>query len=213
MTDIVIYGAGGLGREIACLISATNKCKPTWNLIGFVDDGIAPGTTNEYGRVLGNIEFLNSWSDKLAVVIAIATPKIRTQITKSINNPNVFFPNIIAPDVLFFDLNNVTMGQGNIITFGCRLSCHVSLGNFNLLNGQVSLGHDVNVADFNVFMPETRISGESTVGSGNFFGAKSLVLQGITIGNNTRIGASSVVMRNTSDGIMYHGNPAKQFHV
>ena len=40
MKDIAIYGAGGFGREIACLIQMINKSekKPKWNIVGFFDD-------------------------------------------------------------------------------------------------------------------------------------------------------------------------------
>ena len=42
MKDIAIYGAGGMGRETACLIERINKASPKtiWNLIGFYDDGL-----------------------------------------------------------------------------------------------------------------------------------------------------------------------------
>jgi len=32
MKDIAIYGAGGFGREVACLINKINEVNPTWNL-------------------------------------------------------------------------------------------------------------------------------------------------------------------------------------
>ena len=39
MTDIAIYGAGGFGKEVACLIERLNARRSTWNFIGFFDDG------------------------------------------------------------------------------------------------------------------------------------------------------------------------------
>ena len=39
MKDIAIYGFGGFGREVACVIQAINEIEPTWNLVGFFDDG------------------------------------------------------------------------------------------------------------------------------------------------------------------------------
>lgn len=209
MNKILIYGAGGFGREIACVLNAINREKPTWNLLGFLDDGISSGESNEYGRVLGGMDFLNEWKGKIAVAIAIASPDTVEKLVSRVVNPSVYFPNIIAPSVFYFDELNVVMGQGNILTFGCRLSCHVTLGNFNLLNGQVSLGHDVTLGNFNMLQPEVRISGETSIGDSNFFGVRSVVLQGIRIGNNTRIGTGSVVMRKTKDGVTYFGNPAK----
>lgn len=45
---------------------------------------------------------------------------------------------------MFFFLmrSQFSIGQGNVITFGGRVSCGVTIGNFNLMNGCVSLGHD-----------------------------------------------------------------------
>ncbi|GHU09461.1 hypothetical protein FACS1894158_18940 [Betaproteobacteria bacterium] len=42
---------------------------------------------------------------------------------------------LMHPDVILGD--DVHLGEGNILTAGCCLSCNVSLGNANYLNGQV----------------------------------------------------------------------------
>ena len=209
MNNIAIYGAGGFGREVACIINAVNQVTPTWRLIGYFDDGRPSGTSNYYGNVIGNLESLNNYPEQLAVVMAIASPKILESLTQKMTRDNICFPNIIAPNVLFFDENSIEWGYGNVLGFGVRISCGAKFGNFNLLNGCVSIGHDVAIGNYNVIQPETRISGETVIGDSNFFGVRSSVLQRLNIGNNTRIGAGSVVMRNTIDGKLYFGNPAK----
>ena len=210
MKDIAIYGAGGFGREIACLLNQINEVTPQWNIVGFFDDGVAAGTANRYGKVLGNLQTLNQYPKPLSIVIAIATPKYLKKLSENITNPNIYFPNIIAPNVNIFDISAFNIGRGNLIFLGCRLSCDVLIGNFNLLNGAVSLGHDVKMGDYNVLQPSVRISGDSSVGNENFFGVQSLVLQGLKIGNNTRIGVGSVIMRNTKNNFLYMGNPARK---
>ena len=40
MKKIAIYGAGGFGREVACLLNKINEVEPTWDLVGFFDDGV-----------------------------------------------------------------------------------------------------------------------------------------------------------------------------
>lgn len=209
MKDIAIYGAGGFGREIACLINHINQVEPAWNLIGYFDDGVPEGTSNKYGKVLGNIQKLNSYHQPLCIVIAIATPEHIMNIVNKIANPYIDYPNLIAPNAIIFDKDSITMGKGNLVFFGCRLSCDIKIGNFNLMNGLVSLGHDVQIGNYNVLQPSVRLSGNSTVGNINFFGVQSIVLQGITIGNNTKVGTNSVVMHKTKDGYLYFGNPAK----
>lgn len=210
MKEIAIYGFGGFGREVACLIKQINDVKPTWQLIGFFDDGYPKKATNRYGIVLGGLDDLNNWQNKLNVILAIATPKHLKHLAENIKNPMISFPNIIAPNVNIFDNDAFSIGKGNLIFLGCRLSCDVSIGDFNLFNSNGSLGHDVKLNSYNVLGPNTRISGGCVVGSENFFGVSATVLQGIHIGSNTRIGAGSFVMRNTKDGNLYMGNPAKK---
>lgn len=102
MKDIAIYGFGGFGREIACVINAINQATPTWNFIGYFDDGHSVGEANKYGRVLGNMETVNQYNGSpLAIVMAIASPAVLQNITGRIHNPCIYFPNIIAPNVLF----------------------------------------------------------------------------------------------------------------
>lgn len=214
MKDIAIYGAGGLGREIACLLKHINQSEgKIWNLIGFFDDGKEIGSTTAYGPILGGMKELNIYHKSLSIAIAIGSPKTLKKIVEDINNPNINFPNIIAPNVLFFDRNSTAMGKGNLITFGCRLSCDTTLGDFNILNGCVSLGHDATVGNYNILMPESRVSGEVSIGNMNLLGGRCFISQQITIGSHTTIGAGSVVLRKTKENSLYLGNPAKKIEI
>lgn len=207
--QIAIYGFGGFGREVASIIKQINEKQHIWDIIGYFDDGVKVGTKNNYGEVLGNLESLNAWHKPIAVVFAIASPVIVRRLVSKISNPNVSFPNIIAPTVFYFDKESFSAGKGNVIGHHVRISCNVKMNDFNIINGMVSFGHDVQLGNFNMMQPETRLSGETSIGDGNFFGVRSLVLQGLKIGNDTRIGVGSVVMRHTKDGKTYFGNPAK----
>ncbi len=209
MKDIAIYGAGGFGREIACLIHKINEKKKSWNLIGFFDDGIQIGNYNEYGEILGGINELNLYTNEIAIVIAIGFPLLVKKIVNKIHNQNVSFPNLIAPDVRLLDANNFTLGKGNIISFGCTISCNVKISDFNIFNWNNTIGHDVSIQNYNSFMPSVSISGEVIIGDLNFFGVSSTVLQQLVIGNGTVIGANSLITRNTKNNETYIGTPAK----
>ena len=208
MKKIAIIGAGGFGREVACLINAINEKSKEWDFIGFFDDVKDIGYENEYGKVLGRIKDLNSYPESLDVVVAIAKPSAIEVIVKSITSPNIYFPNLIAPNVIFFDKNNISLGRGNIISFGCSISCNVHIGNFNIVNCCILIGHDTKIGDYNAIMPSTNISGNVTMGERNFLGVSSVILEKLTIGNDTTIGANSLIFRNTKDKNTYIGNPA-----
>ena len=211
MKKIAIYGAGGFGREIACLLNKINEVELTWELIGFFDDGISVGTdVSHFGKVLGGIDTLNSYPEKLSVVITIGSPKILKLIVSKITNPNIDFPNIIAPTVYFSDPETFRIGKGNIIQKHCSFSCDVTIGDFNVMDGADVFGHDDAIGSYNIFMPAMRISGEVRIGNENFFGVGSIILQQIKIGDNVRLGAGSVLMTKPKSGCLYMGNPAKR---
>ena len=185
--DIAIYGAGGFGKEVACLIDRINNSQPEpqWNLVGFFDDGKAIGTEiSHYGSVLGGMTELNAWSSPLAVSIAIGRPSTVCSIESRINNPLISYPNLIDPNFRIIDNRSFNIGVGNIIQSDCVASCDVYIGNFNVLNGSVVLGHDVTIHDYNVIMPGVRVSGGVNIGFHNFLGVNSVVLQLLTIGQD-----------------------------
>lgn len=211
MKDIVIYGAGGLGREVACLIRSINQTYSQWNLLGFIDDGLSVGTkVSHYGEVLGGKQFLLKLNKPMSVVISIGSPSVVKEIVSVLSvNTWIDFPNLIYPSLRFADTETFEIGKGNIIKHDCGFSCDIKIGNFNLLNGGVVFGHDVEIGDFNTFMPDVRISGEVKIGDGNFFGVGAIVLQQIRIDKDVKLGAASVMMRKPKNGELYMGNPAK----
>lgn len=213
MKKIAIFGAGGFGREVACLINKINEENTQsnqWQLIGFFDDVQPIGYKNEYGEVLGGLKDLNKWDEELSIAIAIGNSLIVRKIVEKINNPNILFPNL-SYNLYTADPNNIKIGKGNIMTRGCSLSCNVSIGDFNVFNSQVVLGHDVVIGDFNTIMPGVRISGNVEIKNNNFLGVGSIVLQKLKIGEFVKLGAGSVLMTNPKDKNLYIGNPAKIF--
>ena len=215
MKDIAIYGAGGLGREIYCMIDLVNKGKDKeeqFQFIGFFDDGIENGKpVSHFGSVLGGMEELNAWDKPLSLVIAIGDPRSRYSVSSRIKNPNINFPNLIHPSFTVADLETFKIGKGNVITGDCSATVNVIIGDFNLFNGYIVMGHDVTIGNHNVFMPAIHISGEIVIGNQNKFGVGSILIQQLKIGNGVTIGAGAVLFTKPKDGGTYIGNPAKLF--
>ena len=87
MKNIVIIGAGGVGRETSLIIQKINELEPTWNLIGFIDDNV-----NNWGRVvngysvIGGIDSLEVLPSDTYIIIAISNYEIKRKIVNKINN-------------------------------------------------------------------------------------------------------------------------------
>ena len=215
MKDIAIYGAGGFGKEVACLIKRINQKEQTWNLVGFFDDDptLKGKMISHFGPCMGGIDVLNDYPKDLSVAMALGNSHIVKQLVEKVKNDKISFPNLV--DITFYQVDPETfsIGQGNIIQGMCSVSCDVKIGNFNVMNGSVDVGHDVSIGSFNTFMPAVRVSGEVRIGECNFFGINSIVLQQIKIGNNVKIGAGSVLMTKPKDGNLYLGVPAKKMEL
>lgn len=213
MKDIAIYGAGGFGREVACMIEKINTLKNNqWRLVGFFDDNKEIGEEiSRFGKVLGGINEINNWINPLDIVLCFGNPDTLYKVKNRISNKNIYFPNLIDPNFYVADPYTFEIGEGNIIKASCSVTCNVTLGNFNVLNGYVNCGHDVKIGNYNCIMPGVRISGEVTIGDYNLLGSDSFIKQQVKIGNNITLSPLSALLSKPKDGNTYIGNPAKIF--
>lgn len=217
LKNIAIFGAGGFGREVACLIKMINESEPEprWELVGFFDDdpNLKGKTVSQEKVVLGGLSELNNWDSSLDIVIAIANPLVLKKVVERIDNPLLNFPNLIAPSTIFLDRESVRMGKGNVVCSRCLISCDVEIGDYNIFDGNIPVGHDVELGNCNVVMPSVNISGGVKMGDCNFLGVQSVVLQNIRLDNRVRLGANSVLMNHAKEGQLYLGNPAKKIEL
>lgn len=212
MKEIAIYGAGGLGREVASVLEFLFPEDEPRRLVGFFDDGKQRGSAvAHFGTILGGINELNAWPKPLEIALCFGNGGTTQAVYDKIHNPNISFPNLISDTFKASDKETFKIGIGNIIHGGCGVTTNVTIGDFNLLNGSVVFGHDVHVGSFNTFMPGCRISGEVIIGNCCLFGTMSFVKQCLKIGNNVRLSPLSPLLTNPKDNSLYIGNPAKRF--
>lgn len=207
-TPLAIYGAGGLGREVALMIAQINRREPSWTLEGFYDDGVSKDSVIDGLPVLGGMEDLNQRKDSLSLVIAIADPQVRKSIADRITNESVHFPVLIHPDANPGGEDNY-FGRGTIITAGCILTTGIVTGEFVIINLLSTIGHDVKLGSFTIVMPGCNISGNVQIGECSLIGTGAKVLQNLTLGINCTVGAGAVVTKDFGDGVTIVGIPAR----
>ncbi len=206
---IAIFGAGGQGREVLQLIHQINQSREQqWQCIGWFDDGIEKGSIIEGLPVLGGMKELNNWPEELAVAMAVAWPATKRKICHLFANNKLSFPTLIHPEVRF-DKNEVNIGQGTIITQGCRFTVNITIGQFVLLNLSCIVTHDVVIEDYCSIMPSVNLSGAVVLEEAVYVGTGSQIIQLLTIGKNSIIGAGSVVVRDIPANCTAFGVPAK----
>ena len=79
---VVIVGAGGMGRDTQWLIERINEEEPTYEILGYIDDGIQQGSIIDGYPILGGMKYLEEYDkeQKLAVAFAIGNAKVREKL-------------------------------------------------------------------------------------------------------------------------------------
>lgn len=209
MKDIIIIGAGGVGREVAFIIEEINKETPTWNILGFVDDNkeIHGKVINGYS-VLGGLSYLKKYGkkeEKPKVVIAIANYNVKKNIAIKINN-KFNFATIIHPEVSIH--NTVNIGNGSIIYKGVIMTTNITIGNHVIVSPKCGIGHDSIIKDYVSLLWNVNISGNDVIEEGVLIGSAATVIQGKRVGQAAIIGAGAVVVKDVLSNTTNVGVPS-----
>ncbi|GHU03869.1 hypothetical protein FACS1894205_1130 [Alphaproteobacteria bacterium] len=207
--NVVIIGNSGAARECYWLLREVMKkddlelgFKGFLAFEGFKGDlggmsGYSLGSDDDYVPAPGDV-----------FIIGIGQPSLRLKAFYKWKARGASFMTLMHPNVVLVG-DDVLLGEGNILTAGCYLSCNTSLGNANYLNGSIVVGHDVRVGDGNFFGPFSIVLGNARVGSGNSFGTHAVILPEASIGNNNMIAPGATLYKGCGDNRTMSGNPAQ----
>ena len=206
---IVIFGAGGLGREVLLLLRQLNETGANWDVRGFYDDQ-PPATLTIAGLpYLGTAHDLNQTSEPLAVAVAVGSSRSRAAVVTRLTSAQLSFPTLVHPGVRLAAYQRIALGEGCIIQQGCILTCDIVLGRFVLLNLGCTIGHDAELGEFCSLMPHVNIGGGAQLGAGTYLGTNATVIHAVRVGAGATIGAGAVVVRELPAGVTAVGVPAK----
>jgi sugar O-acyltransferase (sialic acid O-acetyltransferase NeuD family) len=206
LTPLAIVGAGGFGREVAWLADDVNQEKPTYDFVGFVDDGTT--STPEGYPVLGNTDrWISDGRTDVHLVCALGDPVTRWNVARRLAAAGFTFATLIHPTVK--RSRHVRIAPGGMICADNILTTNIEIGAHALLNLDCTVGHDSKLADYVSMMPGVHISGDVTTEIGAYFGTGAVAINGVRIGAWSVIGAGAVVSSDVPRGVIAVGVPAK----
>ena len=207
MKDILIIGAGGFGREVLQWIKDCNRIKPTWHIMGFLDDNVHALDNLECDyKVVGTIK---DWepTENQRFVMAVANPKTKQIIAESMKAKGAIFTSLIHPTAFISDFSHV--GEGLIMYPNSGINVNTRIGDFVTLLSS-GIGHDAVIGDYCTVSSYCDITGGVKLGKRVFLGSHVTIIPQRKIGNDVYIAAGSVVMTNLKDGVHVFGNPAQK---
>jgi sugar O-acyltransferase (sialic acid O-acetyltransferase NeuD family) len=202
-----VYGAGGMGREVAETVLVSAADGQPWNLLGFLDD--KPGSAGQ--QLLGYpILGPGAWiSDRpgVSVLLGIGHPLTRFRVVERMLDLGARFATLLHPTVT--RMPSAAVGQGVVVFGGCTLSSGAALGDFTYLNYHTVISHDARVDAYACIMAQVALSGNVSVGQGTFVGVGVSTRQGVSIGQWSIIGAGASVVGDLPSCCVAVGVPAK----
>lgn len=214
MIEIVMIGSGGCMRELVWQILEDSKITNNWNVVGYVDNKQPEnGKGLEVGGVhipyLGNDDYLLKTKRDINVVLSIGNSKLRAEIAnKYSQNPHLRFPNVILNSACVCE--DLSIGQGCIITMDACVSTNVVMGDFVFMNTGSLICHDGMVGSYVTLGPRAQLAGAVIVGDNSEVGMNATIIQCLKIGCNVIVGAGATVIRNVDSDCTVVGVPARK---
>lgn len=209
MQKLVIFGAGGFGKEVAWLVSNINRVQKEWDLLGFIDDTENLQGTDVNGiPVLGGIEWFKDNTIPISVVCAVAKPKFRKMLIEKMEQyQHVRFATLIEPSAIIADTCEVD--EGSIICAQSVISVNTKIGRHVIVDWNCTIGHDAVLNDFCTLYPSVNISGKTCLCECVEMGVGSKLIEELIIREGTIVGAGAVVVKSLSANCTAVGVPAK----
>ncbi len=207
VSELVIVGCGGHGREVLATVAALNEQVPTWEVLGFVDD--APDHLDRLERlgldVLGDVGWLTRHPRRYA--LGIGTSATRRAVAARLDRAGAEPASLVHPTASIGP--DVELGPGVVVFAHTTVTTDVRIGAHTHLNVGCSVQHDTVVGDAVQFSPGVFVNGDCTIGDDVFLGTGAVVTRGVTVGAGARVGAGAVVLEDVAAGVTVVGAPAR----
>jgi sugar O-acyltransferase (sialic acid O-acetyltransferase NeuD family) len=207
MNQLIIVGAGGLGREVLAIAADAFRGGDAISIKGFVDTAAASLAGKGIDLPILGAEDSYEIAPDDRFVMAIGDPVARDRIARVLEARGAKFISVIHPSAIVVgdaELDDgCVLAQNTFVAIGAKLAPHV------FLNTYASVGHDSRIGRSCVLAPGAVVNGEAVLEASVLVGSNAVVTAGRKLGERARLGAGSVAYRNIASDCLAIGNPAK----
>ena len=207
---LIVIGSGGFGRETVEVVRAVNADRPTWDLLGFLDDDPAlHGTEIDGVPVLGRIDDVKRFG-AAEVVVCTGHPGnyfSRKRIVERLGLPPTRYATIVHPTVVL--PTTAFLGEGSVLLAHVVATAGVRIGSHVAVMPGVVFTHDDVIEDFATFGAGVRLAGRVHVEEGAYVGSGALVREDRTVGAWSLVGMGAIVTKDVPVAEIWAGVPAR----
>lgn len=207
---LLLVGASGFGREVAQAVAAINAARPTWDLLGFLDDGVhLRGRDVDGTPVVGTIGDAARFDDAQFVVCTGSTRDhfSRKRIVRRLGLPPERFATLVHPAASI--ARTATIGPGTAILANVAVTARARIGAHVAMMPSVVVTHDDVIGDYATFGAGAMLSGGVRVAEGAYVGCGAMVREHLRVGAWSLLGMGSVVLADVPAAEVWAGSPAR----
>lgn len=199
MKEILIVGAGDLGKEAVWLVEDINRMKRTYLILGFLDDDREKTGKEFYGyKVLGTTELLEEMEDRphVSAVLAIQDGTVRKRI---VEEHKMFraWETLIHPTAVI--ARTAEIGKGSLVFPNVTVSVDSILGKFGLYYLNATVSNDCVFGDYISVMTGATVSEHVRIGEESCLSAGSCIYPHKTLGCRVKTAAGAIISRDYVD--------------
>ena len=208
MKQLVIIGAGGMGRTVYDIAREGVGYGVEYEIKGFLDDN--PGALDGfvgYPPVIGAID-----------TYEVAEGDVFTWSIGNVRTKRACCEKILGKGGEFMTLvhktarvgTNARIGKGSIVAANVSVGADAWIGDFVLVQAYSVVAHDVSVGDWARIDTHVVCVGGTVVGEEATVYTNSVVNHQVVVEKGATVAASSFVIRRVKSGTTVYGNPARR---
>lgn len=207
MKQLIIIGAGGMGRTIFSSAKESVGYGESFIIKGFIDDNLhALDAFENYPRVIDTIKDYIPQEDDVFVSSIGGTAR-RLCMEEIIRRGGEFIELIHKTARIY---TNAKLGKGNFIGAYSVIGNDAVVGDYNMIQAYTVIGHDAKIGNWNRIDTHVTCVGGIVIEDEVNIHTSAVISHGVTIGSGSHVGALSFVIRKVKPGTTVCGNPAKK---
>lgn len=210
MKNLVIIGAGGMGRTMYSNAIESVGYEIDFSVKGFIDDNLnALNGFPNYPPLLGTIKGYQPQPDDV-FVSSIGGAKRKTCMEDIISKGGEFWALIHKTARIY---TNAKLGKGNFIGAFTVVGNDAQIGDYNMIQSYTVIGHDAIIGNWNRLDTNVTCVGGVIIEDEVSIHSSAVISHDVTVGTGAHIGALSFVIRKVKSGTTVYGNPAKKLEL
>ena len=207
MKNLIIIGAGGMGRTVYSNALESVGYGEKFVVKGFIDDNLQAldGFPN-YPPIIDTIRDYQPQENDV-FVSSMGGASRRPCMEEIIRRGGEFLGLIHQTTRL---LTNVKLGKGNFIGAYTVIGNDVVIGDYNMIQSYTIIGHDAKVGNYNRIDTHVTCVGGVVIEDDVNIHTSAVISHNVVVETGAHVGALSFVIKKVKAGTTVMGNPAKK---